>query len=582
LDNNEELKPIKKPIYKAQEYERVGVVEPSQVLFHISNALEHVSKKGKVSINGYLVNVQSIRLRTFLLTGLNCNCCGLEGSYFAIERTKGNDQAGFHLNLWAKDKSGNEILMTHDHIHARGLGGSDDTTNTETMCGPCNWEKGQLEQQLSKNPLDSDLQKKINTFKNNKRKNMTVPIPTEKFEKDIEAFKAKINEKILASKSNLSPEEITQLVQQELEAQQALEVVANDNCILRVVAGSHSYGTNIPSSDWDERGIFTDQMNRVILPFDKIEQVTFLHDDIVYFELSKYMPLLLAQNPNVLELLWTDPDDILFKNEMGQLLLDNRHNFLCSKVKDSYVGYATGQLKRIKGHNKWLNNPQPEKEPEPKDFVSVVYNFTKNTAFNKTSPSEGYVALSLGDNHYALWEAESLNLSKKKSWTDKRGNPNAFIQSEFAKININNSFPALIVKVNAKLFDESHTNWKSYWNWKKNRNDKRSELEALHGYDTKHAMHLIRLLRSGVDILETGIVPVKRKDADYLLDIRNGKYTYEEIVTESERLSAKVEELSKTTKLPLEPNFQLGKDLMLDIYQQQWKMTPKEVKKHKP
>jgi hypothetical protein len=140
----------------------------------------------------------------------------------------------------------------------------------------------------------------------------------------------------------------------------------------------------------------------------------------------------------------------------------------------------------------------------------------------------------------------------------------------------------LIVKVNAKLFDESHTNWKSYWNWKKNRNDKRSELEALHGYDTKHAMHLIRLLRSGVDILETGIVPVKRKDADYLLDIRNGKYTYEEIVTESERLSAKVEELSKTTKLPLEPNFQLGKDLMLDIYQQQWKMTPKEVKKHKP
>lgn len=374
------------------------------------------------------------------------------------------------------------------------------------------------------------------------------------------------------------------LLQQQLalEKQIMLEEVATKNCLLRVVAGSHAYGTNIPGSDWDERGIFVDTMDRIILPFDKVEQVQFRTDDIVYFELSKYMPLLLDQNPNVIELLWTEDKDVLYKSPIGQLLIDNRTNFLCSKVKDSYVGYASGQLKRIKGHNKWLNNPQSEREPQLSDFSSVVWNFTDNIAFNKKVPFEGYTAVSLGDGNYSLWENQKLGLAANKSWIDRCGNPLSFLKAQFEKINDKNLAPDLIVKLNKKSYEDNHNNWKMYWNWKENRNEKRSKLEEEHGYDTKHAMHLIRLLRSGVDILEKGYVPVKREDAGYLLDIRFGKYTYEEVVTESERLSAKVEELSKKTNLPAEPDYQLAKNLMLEIYQQQWGMTLKEIKKHRP
>lgn len=51
---------------------------------------------------------------------------------------------GYHLNLWGV-KDGEEVLFTHDHVLARGLGGKDNLDNTQTMCCYCNWEKGDLE-----------------------------------------------------------------------------------------------------------------------------------------------------------------------------------------------------------------------------------------------------------------------------------------------------------------------------------------------------------------------------------------------------------------------------------------------------
>jgi len=349
-----------------------------------------------------------------------------------------------------------------------------------------------------------------------------------------------------------------------------------DNTILQVVAGSHAYGTNLPTSDWDERGIFIDNMERIMLPFEKVEQHKFEYDDIVVFELSKFMPLLLEQNPNVIELIWTAPEDVLKLTKEGQMLLDHRQDFLTLKIKDSYVGYAKSQLGRIKGHNKWINNPQPEKEPEPIDFFSVVWNYSENKEFNKSYPRENYFAINLGDNHFGLFQNTDGNFP---NWVDKRGNPNPLEKGKIKQIHELNKKPEIIVKFNQKSFDDVHSNWKGYWTWKKNRNEKRSALEEQFGYDTKHAMHLIRLLRSGADILEYGVVPVKRNDAQYLLDIRFGKFTYDEIIKESERLYKRVEDLSSSSKLTEEPDYDLAKTIMLEIYSKQWNMSSDNVLK---
>jgi hypothetical protein len=131
-----------------QHYERIGILNIDEVIAVIGEHFDAYGNKGKVDIAGYYVNVQSVRLRTFAHTGTSCGCCGIQADYFAVERSPGNPKAGYHLNLWGKDDEGNEVLFTHDHIIARALGGKDDLSNTETMCGPCNWEKGKIEQKL--------------------------------------------------------------------------------------------------------------------------------------------------------------------------------------------------------------------------------------------------------------------------------------------------------------------------------------------------------------------------------------------------------------------------------------------------
>ena len=92
--------------------------------------------------------------------------------------------------------------------------------------------------------------------------------------------------------------------------------------------------------------------------------------------------------------------------------------------------------------------------------------------------------------------------------------------------------------------------YNSYQSWLNGRNPERKVLEEKYGYDVKHSMHLVRLLRMGVEILETGKVLVKRPDATELIHIRNGGWTYDQLVEYSETMNAKIEQAYKTTKLP--------------------------------
>lgn len=370
---------------------------------------------------------------------------------------------------------------------------------------------------------------------------------------------------------------------------------AEENCILNVVAGSRAYGTSTPTSDYDERGIFMGSLESFILPdllTEKVDLVNFLYkfdpknnnkiianDDKVYYELNKFMPLLLAQNPNIMELLWVDESYILNIDEKAKILIDNRKIFLSKNVKNSYVNYASQQLQRIKGHKKMIMNPQEEKQPEQIDFVSVVWNYTKNSELNKKAPVVGYVALDLGDHHFGLWSCEKLGLDKDESWVDKRGTPAPKSKSKLEMLKGNDISPDLIVKVNLRLFDEKQKLWNQYWTWKNNRNPVRALIEEKHNYDCKHASHLIRLLKMGYEILSEEKVIVKRPDALELLNIKNGMYSYEKLLKEVDNLLLNIDVAYKNTKLPDVANLSLAKDVMLEMYSSHWNISIKETKK---
>ena len=101
---------------------------------------EPEDKKAMVVINGDKIKGNSQRFQTFFTKGLKCACCGIEGKYFGKE--KDFNAARYHLNLYALDESGNEVLMTKDHIVPRSKGGASELYNYQTMCVKCNIEKG--------------------------------------------------------------------------------------------------------------------------------------------------------------------------------------------------------------------------------------------------------------------------------------------------------------------------------------------------------------------------------------------------------------------------------------------------------
>ena len=107
--------------------------------------------------------------------------------------------------------------------------------------------------------------------------------------------------------------------------------------------------------------------------------------------------------------------------------------------------------------------------------------------------------------------------------------------------------------------------WNDYTDWRRHRNPARAELEAHYGYDTKHATHLFRLLRMGEEILRDGVVRVLRPDAEWLLSVRDGALTYEQVIQMAAEHEARLGTLIEHSALPLEPDSMTAERLVIGL-----------------
>jgi hypothetical protein len=101
--------------------------------------------------------------------------------------------------------------------------------------------------------------------------------------------------------------------------------------------------------------------------------------------------------------------------------------------------------------------------------------------------------------------------------------------------------------------------------WKNRRNKKRAKLEEKFGYDTKNAMHLVRLMRMGKEIMETGKVLVFRPDREELLEIRNGSWDYDQLDEYAQTMESEIIKICNTSTLPKEPNRNLLNKLCMEM-----------------
>ena len=138
------------------------------------------------------------------------------------------------------------------------------------------------------------------------------------------------------------------------------------------ITGSKAYGTDLPTSDLDIRGLFILPAKDRITLFDLPEEVSKENEDTKYFELKKFMQLAMKATPNILELLWLPPDCVLKNSPQFQVLMDNRKLFITKQAITTHAAYAFSQISKARGQNKLINNPISKDRPERIDFCWFV------------------------------------------------------------------------------------------------------------------------------------------------------------------------------------------------------------------
>jgi hypothetical protein len=108
----------------------------------------------------------------------------------------------------------------------------------------------------------------------------------------------------------------------------------------------------------------------------------------------------------------------------------------------------------------------------------------------------------------------------------------------------------------AKKYRAAIKHWESCQAWKTKRNPARATLERKHGYDTKHAMHLIRLMRMGLEVVRSGDLVVRRPDADELIAIREGAMSFDQLLAAAAALGQEMQRASSTTRLPPDVDYE--------------------------
>ncbi|MEM1123724.1 MAG: nucleotidyltransferase domain-containing protein [Bacteroidota bacterium] len=333
--------------------------------------------------------------------------------------------------------------------------------------------------------------------------------------------------------------------------------------LFEAVSGSHAYGLQHKDSDVDLRGVFV-MPKAQFYGLTQTEQVSDARNDEVYYELKKFVDMLVKNKPNFLEVLATPADCIRYQHPLFERL--QLSDFLSKQAKGSFAGYALSQVKKARGLKKKIVNPMSERRKSVLEFCYVqrgkgavpLLDFLAENNFQQANC--GLVNVAHMKGIYALFHSPDL---------DYQG----IIRSEKSNDICLSSVPKGEQPVGTLYFNKDgystyckeHT---QYWEWVQRRNQARYESTMHHGknYDAKNMMHTFRLLHMAAEIARTGTFSVRRTtDKTFLWKVRMGEFSYDDLVQMTEDKIAVINELFEDSNLPEKPDLIKANNLLLEI-----------------
>ena len=290
------------------------------------------------------------------------------------------------------------------------------------------------------------------------------------------------------------------------------------------LSGSYGYGTNREGSDVDFRGVAM-QKPSDILGLTEFEQYVDTETDTVVYGFNKLVKLLLECNPNSCEILGLPREKYMILSPLGDELLENQSLFLSKRAIKAFGGYASAQLRRLQNAIARDSLPQAERE---KHILNSVQNAMDD--FNRRNPRFGSGTLRLYIDQAVTPDMET----------------EIFVDADYQHLPLRECNSILdTLRCVVRDYDKIG-----------HRNHKKDE-----NHLNKHAMHLVRLLMTVIDILEKHtIVTCRQEDLPLLMKIRNGGFMAEdgtitpefyEILDHYER---RFQEAARETTLPDNPD----------------------------
>jgi uncharacterized protein len=334
--------------------------------------------------------------------------------------------------------------------------------------------------------------------------------------------------------------------------------------LFECISGSRAYGTDLPSSDTDLKGVFFMPQSD-FYGLDYVAQVSSEKNDETYYELRRFAELLYKNNPAVLEMLHVPDDCLLYCHPSFKPFLGTK--FLSKLCKDTFAGYAMSQIKKARGLNKKINYPEPPQRKTPLDFCYIAEQQGAVTV-ERWLAQRGLVQERCGlvyipnmRDLYGLYYDETGELGF--SGIIKKEHANEVALSSVGAT----QSPVALMSFNKDAYSMHCRDYRAYHDWVEARNDERYQNTLEHGknYDAKNMLHTFRLLDMAAEILEHGTIIVRRPNREELLAIRRGEFQYEDLIQQAESKIKQIEALYEQSPLPEMPDKALIEHLLVRV-----------------